>query len=133
MLKRGVVYDVQNIPSFKEVDLKRILEEEFKIPTYINNDANCFIVGEKYFGAGRDYKNIVGLIIGTGLGAGLYTNGKLYCGTNCGAGEFGMLPYKDGIYEDYCSGKYFSNGLKTTGKEIFYRAEKGIKMQSKSL
>ena len=126
-IKRGVVYDVQNIPSFKEVELKRILEEEFKVPTYINNDANCFVVGEKYFGAGRDYKNIVGLIIGTGLGAGLYTNGELYCGTNCGAGEFGMLPYKDGIYEDYCSGKYFSNILKTTGKEIFKRAEEGDK------
>ncbi len=126
-IKRGVVYDVQNIPSFKEVELKRILEEEFKVPTYINNDANCFVVGEKYFGAGRDYKNIVGLIIGTGLGAGLYTNGELYCGTNCGAGEFGMLPYKDGIYEDYCSGKYFANILKTTGKEIFKRAEEGDK------
>ncbi len=126
-IKKGIVYDVQNIPSFKEVELKRILEEEFKIPTDINNDANCFVVGEKYFGAGRDYKNIVGLIIGTGLGAGLYTNGELYCGTNCGAGEFGMLPYKDGIYEDYCSGKYFSNILKTTGKEIFKRAEEGDK------
>jgi glucokinase len=95
------------------------------VPTYINNDANCFVVGEKYFGAGKNYKNIVGLIIGTGLGAGLYTNGKLYFGANCGAGEFGMLPYKDGVYEDYCSGKYFANNLKTTGKEIFYRAEKG--------
>ncbi len=124
-VKKGIVYDVQNIPSFKEVKLKKILEEEFKVPTYINNDANCFVAGEKYFGAGKNYKNIVGLIIGTGLGAGLYTNGKLYCGANCGAGEFGMLPYKDGVYEDYCSGKYFEKNLKTTGKEIFYRAEKG--------
>jgi glucokinase len=124
-VKKGIVYDVQNIPSFKKVNLKKILEEEFKVPTYINNDANCFVVGEKYFGAGKNYKNIVGLIIGTGLGAGLYTNGKLYCGANCGAGEFGMLPYKDGVYEDYCSGKYFANKLKTTGKEIFYKAEKG--------
>jgi glucokinase len=124
-VKEGIVYDVQNIPSFKKVKLKKILEEEFKVPTYINNDANCFVVGEKYFGAGKNYKNIVGLIIGTGLGAGLYTNGKLYFGANCGAGEFGMLPYKDGVYEDYCSGKYFANNLKTTGKEIFYRAEKG--------
>jgi glucokinase len=124
-VKKGIVYDVQNIPSFKEVKLKKILEGEFKVPIYINNDANCFVAGEKYFGAGKKYKDIVGLIIGTGLGAGLYTNGKLYLGANCGAGEFGMLPYKDGVYEDYCSGKYFTNNLKSSGKEIFYRAENG--------
>jgi glucokinase len=124
-IEKGIVYDVQNIPSLKEVRLKDILEEEFKVPTYINNDANCFVVGEKYFGKGKHYKDIVGLIIGTGLGAGIYTNGKLYCGANCGAGEFGMLSYKNGIYEDYCSGKYFANVLNTTGKEIFYKAEDG--------
>ena len=61
------------------------------------------------------------------MGAGIYTNGKLYCGANCGAGEFGMLSYKDGVYEDYCSGKYFASNLKTTGKEVFCDAEKGDK------
>jgi glucokinase len=126
-IKTGIVYDVQNIPSLKEVKLKKILEEEFEAPTYINNDANCFAAGEKYFGAGKNYNDIVGLIIGTGLGAGIYTDGKLYCGANCGAGEFGMLPYKDGVYEDYCSGKYFTNNLKTTGEKIFLNAEKGDK------
>ncbi|HVO74502.1 MAG TPA: ROK family protein [Ignavibacteriaceae bacterium] len=124
-IKRGIVYDVQNIPSLKEVALKAILEIEFKIPVYINNDANCFAAGEKYFGAGKNYENIVGLIIGTGLGAGIYTNGKLYSGANCGAGEFGMLPYKDGVYEDYCSGKYFKYKLNTTGEKIFHKAEEG--------
>ena len=132
-VKRGIVYDVQNIPSLKEVRLKEILEEEFKIPVYVNNDANCFVVGEKYFGAGKNYENIVGLIIGTGLGAGIYTNGKLYLGSNCGAGEFGMLPYKDGLYEDYCSGKYFTNKLNTTGKKIFCDAEEGKKEAVKIL
>ncbi len=126
-VSKGVVYDVQNIPSLKEVYLKKILEEEFKVPVYINNDANCFVVGEKYFGAAKGYNNVIGLTIGTGLGAGIYTDGRLYLGANCGAGEFGMLPYKDGIYEDFCSGKYFVNTLKTTGKEIFYKAEKGDK------
>jgi glucokinase len=124
-VEKGIVYDVQNIPSLKEVHLKEILEKEFKTPIYINNDANCFVVGEKYFGAGKNYENIVGLIIGTGLGAGIYTNGKLYFGANCGAGEFGMLPYKEGLYEDYCSGKYFKNKLNTTGEKIFYKAENG--------
>ncbi|MFZ0456444.1 MAG: ROK family protein [Ignavibacteriaceae bacterium] len=124
-VRKGIVYDVQNIPSFKEVHLKKILEDEFKVPVYINNDANCFAVGEKYFGAAKDYNNIIGLTIGTGLGAGIYTDGRLYLGANCGAGEFGMLPYKESIYEDYCSGKYFVNKLKTSGKETFDKAENG--------
>jgi glucokinase len=124
-VKNGIIYDVINIPSLKEVKLKKILEEEFNIPVYINNDANCFVVGEKHFGAGKNYENIVGLIIGTGLGAGIYANGKLYLGANCGAGEFGMLPYKDGLYEDYCSGKYFKNKLNTTGEKAFCKAEEG--------
>lgn len=124
-VEKGIVYDVQNIPSFKEVHIKKILEEEFKIPVYINNDANCFVVGEKYFGAAKGYNNVIGLTMGTGLGAGIYADGRLYLGANCGAGEFGMLPYQEGIYEDYCSGKYFVNIYKTTGKETFEKAEKG--------
>lgn len=124
-VKRGIAYDVQNIPAFKEVRLKDILQAEFKIPAYINNDANCFVVGEKYFGNGRNYDNIVGLIIGTGFGAGIYANGKLFVGANCGAGEFGMVPYKDGIYEHYCSGQFFINELKTTGEEVYRRAVNG--------
>jgi glucokinase len=120
----GIVYNVQNIPSLKEVPLKKILKEKFKVPIYINNDANCFAVGEKYFGNAKELDNFVGLIIGTGLGAGMYIDGKLFLGANCGAGEFGLLPYKDGIFEDYCSGKYFKSKLNTTGEEIYRKAEK---------
>ena len=126
-VEKGIVYDVQNIPSLKKLYLKKILEDEFKIPAYINNDANCFVAGEKYFGRGKDYKNIVGLTIGTGLGAGIYANGKLYSGANCGAGEFGLLPYKDSDYEHYCSGQFFKNNYKTTGEVIYKKAKAGNK------
>ena len=61
------------------------------------------------------------------MGAGIYFDNKLYLGSNCGAGEFGMLPYKDGCYEDYCSGQFFSKKLNVSGKEIFEKAEKGDK------
>ena len=126
-VEKGIVYDVQNIPSWKEVSLKSIMEKEFKVPVYINNDANCFVVGENYFGQGKEYHNIVGLIIGTGLGAGIYLNDKLYLGANCGSGEFGMLPYKDGCFEDYCSGHFFIRKYKSSGEDIFYKAKKGDK------
>ncbi|MEJ2614477.1 MAG: ROK family protein [Ignavibacteriaceae bacterium] len=107
--------------------VKKILEDEFIIPVYINNDANCFVAGEKYFGQGKNYNNIVGLTIGTGLGAGIYANSKLYTGANCGAGEFGLLPYKDSDYEHYCSSYFFKNIYNTSGEEVYQTAKKGNK------
>ncbi len=124
-VEKGIVYDVQNIPSWKEVPLKAILEKQFGRPVYINNDANCFAVGEKHFGQGKTYRHLVGLIIGTGLGAGLILNGRLYSGPNCGAGEFGMIPYEDSILEHYCSGQYFTRACGARGEEIHARAERG--------
>lgn len=126
-VENGVVYDVQNIPSWKEVHLKELLEDRFKLPVYVNNDANCFAAGEKYFGKGKNYKNIVGLIIGTGMGAGIIIHDKLYAGKNCGAGEFGTIPYKDKTYEYFCSGQFFTDEFNTTGEELFLRAGTGDK------
>ncbi len=123
--KEGIAYDVLNIPSWKEVHLKEILEAEFNVPVYVNNDANCFAVGEKYFGKAMNYMNIVGLIIGTGLGSGLILNNRLYAGNNYGAGEFGMIPYLDRNYEYYCSGQFFENEFGLTGEEVFRQAEAG--------
>ncbi len=121
-VERGIVYDVQNIPSWKEVPIKEILEKRFDRPVYVNNDANCFAVGEKYFGRGRKFRHLVGLIIGTGLGAGIVLNNRLHSGPNCGAGEFGMIPYKDSILERYCSGQYFVRAHGVRGEELFARA-----------
>lgn len=124
-LERGIVYDVQNIPSWKEVPLKDILEKKYSVPVYINNDANCFAAGEKYFGKMKDCRNGVGIIVGTGLGAGIIADGRLYSGTNCGAGEFGMIPYKDNIFEYYCSGQFFKNEFNTSGQVVYNKALAG--------
>lgn len=123
-LKEGVIYDVQNIPSWKKVPLKSLLQKRYGIPAYINNDANCFAVAEKYYGKGKPYDHIVGLIVGTGLGAGVIANGRLYSGANCGAGEFGMVPYRDRILEYYACGQFFKNVYGTSGKEMAARAER---------
>jgi len=126
-LKSGVVYDVQNIRSWKKVPLKVYLEERYHLPAYVNNDANCFAAGEKYFGKAKPYDHAVGLIVGTGLGAGVIANGKLYSGTNCGAGEFGMLPYLDRNFEAYASGQFFERVHGVTGRELAGRAKRGDK------
>ncbi|WP_020531836.1 ROK family protein [Flexithrix dorotheae] len=122
--EKGIVYDVVNIPSWKEVLLKDILENEFHIPVYINNDVNCFVLGEKYFGVGKNYKNIVGITIGTGIGAGIILDNKLYSGTNCGAGEFGYFPYLNHDLEYYCSSNFFDKEYGTTAYNLFLKAEK---------
>jgi glucokinase len=124
-LKEGIIYDVQNIPSWKKVPLKALLEERYRLPSYVNNDANCFAAGEKHFGKGKPYDNFVGLILGTGLGAGIIANGRLFSGANCGAGEFGMLPYKDRNFEYYACGQFFTNIHGMSGKALAERARKG--------
>ena len=124
-VEKGIVYDVQNIPSWKEVPIKDILERRFERPAYVNNDANCFAVGEKYFGRGQKFRHLVGLIVGTGLGAGIILNDRLYSGPNCGAGEFGMIPYRGSILEHYCSGQYFVRAHGIRGEDFFERASKG--------
>lgn len=126
-VEKGIVYDVQNIPSWKEVHLKSLLQEKYNVPVYVNNDANCFALGEKYFGKGQGYQSIIGLIIGTGFAAGIIVNNQLYTGANCGAGEFGMMPYLDSIYEHYCCGQFFTLHKGQTGEQLFQRAVDGDK------
>ena len=123
-INEGRVLDVVNIPSWKNVPLREKLESLFRVPTFINNDANCFALGEKYFGHGRQVYSLVGLTLGTGMGAGIVIDGKLYCGAHCGAGEFGMLPYLQHNYEYYCSGQFFRNVHGLDGRELFERAQK---------
>ncbi len=124
-VKQGIVYSVINIPSWHEVPLKQILEDRFGLPVFVNNDANCFAMGELYYGNGRGYRHLVGLIVGTGLGAGIIVNGQLYSGANCGAGEIGSLPYQDKTLEEYCSGQFFQREYAIEGKELCERAQRG--------
>lgn len=124
-VEKGIVYNVQNIPSWEKVRLKEILNKKFNVPIYVDNDANCFVVGEKYFGKGKTYSNIVGLVMGTGLGAGIYTNNSLYIGSNCGAGEIGMLNYLDDNYEAYCSGQFFKREYNIEGEELLKLCDSG--------
>jgi len=103
----GVVFNATNIPSWIKVPLKDILLKEFGVPVFINNDVNCFILGEHRFGSAKGFSSVVGLASGTGLGCGVIIDSRLYCGRNCGAGEIGLIPYRDKNIEYYCSGKFF--------------------------
>lgn len=118
----GIVYDVQNIPGWEKVHLKDLLEEKTGKKVSLNNDANCFALGESMFGNGRGKQNMIGLIIGTGFAGGIIIDGKIYEGRNCGAGEFGMIPYKQSILEHYCSGQFFTRLVGVRGEDIYKKA-----------
>jgi glucokinase len=93
----GIVNDVQNIPSWKEVHLKNILENRFGVPVYLDNDANCFALGEARFGRGKGVDDFVGLTLGTGMGGGIIKEGFLMSDAHCSSGEFGNIQYIDSI------------------------------------
>jgi glucokinase len=105
--KNGVISNVANIPSWKNLPIRNILSDIFKVPVFVGNDANCFALGEKYFGKGASYNNLVGVTLGTGVGAGVIVNNRLQEGVHALAGEFGGIKYLDSDYENYCSGKFF--------------------------
>jgi len=124
-IEKGIVYNVQNIPSWKEVHLKDILEAEFGIPVRINNDANCFALGEQRCGEAKNFRNVIGVTLGTGVGSGLIIDNKLYSGSNVGAGEIGCLPYLEHTLEFYCGSSFFPKYHNTTGREAQDLAESG--------
>jgi glucokinase len=123
--ENGIVYGVQNIPSWDKVHLRRHIEDQFNRKVFITNDANCFAIGEKIYGKGRNFENFVGLTIGTGLGAGIIINGGLYSGSLSSAGEFGGIPYLQYDFEHYCSNKFFKHFYNLQGHEVYEMAIEG--------
>lgn len=122
--QKGIVYNVANIPSWTEVHLKEALEKEFGLPVAVNNDSNCFALGESRFGKGKPYADMVGVTIGTGIGAGVIVNHRLYGGQYMGAGEIGSFPYLDADFEHYCSSFFFKRHG-TTSMEVAGKAQQG--------
>lgn len=124
-IEKGVVYNVANIPSWEEVALRDILEEAFDLPVFVNNDTNCFILGEHRYGLARGFRSVVGVTAGTGLGSGLIIDNQLFTGNNCGAGEIGLLPYLDQNLEHYASNQFFEFVHGTTAYETHEAALRG--------
>ncbi|MDF1574904.1 MAG: ROK family protein [Bacteroidales bacterium] len=122
---RGIVYDVLNIPNWKEIPLKALLEEKFAVPVYVDNDANCFAMGEYRYGAFAGNDDFVGITLGTGMGSGIIKNGALIPDAHCCSGEFGTMSYLDGIYENYTCGMYFKLKYGKNGEEVALKARAG--------
>src|SRR5215472_16803458 len=85
--KLGVVSWANNLPGWKDVHLKAKLEKEFRVPIFLENDANMAAVGEHWRGVAQGVDNFVFIALGTGIGAGVFVNGELYVGRTGAAGE----------------------------------------------
>ena len=111
--EKGVIIAPPNLPDWNNVEIVKILNEKFKVPVFLKNDADACALAEWNFGAGRGTKNMIFLTFGTGMGAGLILNGQLYSGTCDCAGEIGHIRMtqtgpvgygKEGSFEGFCSG-----------------------------
>jgi glucokinase len=94
-IKRGLVHFFPNIPGFKDVKLKNILEKKLRLPIFLDNDANLMCLAEHRLGAARGFKNVICLTLGTGVGGGIIINNSLYRGNNFAAGEIGHIPINE--------------------------------------
>lgn len=111
--RRGVILSPPNLPGWDNIEIVRFFEESTGVKTYLQNDANASAVAEWKYGAGKGTDNMVFLTFGTGLGAGLILNGRLYCGASDMAGEIGHVRLREegpvgygkrGSCEGFCSG-----------------------------
>ncbi|KRE64624.1 ROK family protein [Paenibacillus sp. Soil750] len=111
--KTGVILSPPNLPGWDHIPITSLIKEHFGVPVGLQNDANACALAEWRWGAGVGTRNMIFLTFGTGMGAGLILDGKLYTGTNDMAGEIGHMRLeptgpigygKAGSFEGFCSG-----------------------------
>lgn len=146
--RTGIIKASVNIP-LKGVNLAKYVKNRFKkykVKVFLDNDANCFVLAEALYGAGKNYSNVAGFTLGTGIGGGIIHNKKIFHGMR-DAGELGHIKIeavdgrrchckKTGCVEAYAS----ADGIVKTAKEHklkvknpkeLYEIAKGIKKASK--
>jgi glucokinase len=111
--KSGMIYSPPNLPGWDSVPVCKLFSEKFGTAAALQNDANACALAEWLMGAGQGTSNMIFLTFGTGMGAGLILNGRLYSGTNDLGGEVGHIRLapdgpvgfgKAGSFEGFCSG-----------------------------
>ena len=130
--ERGIIQSPPNLPAWDNIPIKAILEEKFSLPVALRNDANACALAEWMYGAGRGTRNMAFMTFGTGLGAGLILDGRLYGGTRGMAGEVGHWRLdahgpagygKCGSFEGFCSGTGLWELGRALAREYLQRGE----------
>lgn len=121
--KKGVILCPPNLPEWINIEIVKILKERLHKPAFLQNDAKACAIAEQRFGAGKGTKNMIFCTMGTGFGAGIIIENKIYTGANDMAGEVGHIRLakegpvgfgKAGSFEGFCSG----GGITLLGKKL---------------
>lgn len=130
---KGIVYQLPHYPEWKDVLARDLLKKSFSCPILIDNDANMAAIGEHWLGAAKEFSSFMMLTLGTGIGAGLFLNGKLWRGTSGFAGEVGHMTIevegkpcpcgKRGCWEMYAASHAVPSGM--DAKTLNQLADKG--------
>ena len=131
--KRGLVLSPPNLPGWDNIPIVELTQSRFKKNTLLQNDANAGAIAEWKYGAGKGYEHLIFLTFGTGMGAGLILNGKLYAGATDLAGEVGHIRLaemgpvgfgKTGSFEGFCSGGGIAQLAQIKVRQKFQMGEK---------
>lgn len=123
----GVIGGISAIPYIHNFQIKKIFEKTFNLPVEIENDGNCSALAEFWLGNGKDFKNIISLVLGSGIGGAVIQNEKLITGKTFQSGEFGyMLLDGNKTWSSLCSttslvekAKYITKIDNLDGIELF--------------
>lgn len=123
----GILYTSPNLPGWRDVPLRDIIEREIDKKAFLINDANAAALGEYYFGAGRGTRHFIYITISTGIGGGIVIDGKIYTGSSGTAGEVGHMTIDDngpfcscgnsGCWETLASGTALAREARNRMKE----------------
>jgi len=133
----GTIEYAPNLPWKGIIPLARMMEDKFKIPVVLTNDANAAAIGEMMYGAAQGMKDFIMITLGTGVGSGIVANGKLVYGHDGFAGELGhttVIPNgrlhegtgKRGSLESYAS----ATGVRLTTLEILEKSTEPSSLRS---
>ena len=87
----GVIHQAPNLPGWRDVPLRDIIQKEFQVPTHLGNDANIAALAEYRFGAGQGVDDLIYMTISTGIGGGVIAGGQLLLGADGLASEVGHM------------------------------------------
>ena len=130
-IKHGTILECPQLPKLHYFPLRKAIEDQFAVPVYMNNDANCLIYGETRFGSGIGKNTVVGFTLGTGLGCAVIIDRKIFAGSTESAGEIWPSPYLGGTIEELVSGSGVSriykelSGQERSSLDVAALAEQG--------
>ena len=129
--EKGMVLMADNLRILNGFNIKKWLSKKFNCEVRIDNDSRSFTRGEYFFGAGKGFKNIIGMTLGTGIGGGIVIGGKVFQGSFNSAGEIGHMIYHEMEFEDLMSVESLKKIGFSDSLEIYKLAKLGDKKAKK--